>query len=138
MQRTNTPIPRCDICHKAKHATAGECKRAARRLAKNKRNDGRYFNWRRCRFCKERCFIVYSTSLENRKHKQERKVDREHQSVEQEERNTVIASIVDDERYHMTDPQSHWVWLSRTYSDKIAQDIINEAYREINREEKTK
>ena len=58
-------------------------------------------------------------------------MDHDQRMIEQEERDTVIASIVDDARYHMTDPRAHWLWLERTYSPKIASDIIEAAYQAL-------
>jgi hypothetical protein len=131
MQRTNKPMSRCTTCAKSKHATAGECKRAARRLAHNKRNDHRYFNVRRCRFCEGHPYIIYSTSLDNRKSKRRRKMDRELKSVEQEERETVISCIIDDARMYRIDPLANYIWLEKAYGEKIARDIIDAAYQSL-------
>lgn len=60
----------------------------------------------------------------------------EQRITDQEEKDMIVGNIVNDARQYMTDPQSHWNWLSRFYSDKIANDIIDQAYAALKEQPK--
>lgn len=122
---------KCQLCNKTMMSNATTCRRAARRLSKHDQNDRRIFIARHCRYCQQGVWVVATVGITNKRSERRHKMEQEQRIIEQEERDTVIASIVDDARFYAIDPSFHHPWLERTYTQKIANDIINAAYQSL-------
>jgi hypothetical protein len=130
MRRSNITIERCERCNKAKHPSAGSCRRAARRLSVNDHNEKRVFHPKRCD-CRGKPWIIATTQQREHDLDRRRRMEASELAIEQEEREEIVSAMIEDARLHMTDPNSHWSWLSRLYGDKTAQEIVDATYQAI-------
>jgi hypothetical protein len=121
-------FPRCTQCRKAVMHDAGLCKRAARNLSTNSRNERRYFSPKRCkhRDCPNPGYIVASSDLTNKRIRRHKMHDHHEREAFEAEVAEVAAHIYQDYLDYGSDPESFREFLTDCYSPAIADAVIAE------------